>query len=110
MDPVCHFFDTNIWNILIFQIRLSSSITDDVDEDPTGAKALWDRGLLNGASQKADFISNFHVGEICMSLQVQTNISTIIVYCIHDHSYSNVSVDANFSETVYYIDSALQLK
>lgn len=55
-------------------IRLSSSITDDVDEDPTGAKALWDRGLLNGASQKADFIANFHVGEICMSLQRATLI------------------------------------
>lgn len=57
--------------MLIFpQIRLSQNITDDVDEDPTGNKALWDRGLLNGASQKADFIANFHIGEVCMSLQV----------------------------------------
>lgn len=52
------------------QIRLPSWATDDVDEDPTGNKALWDRGLLNGASQKADFVASFHVGEICMSLQV----------------------------------------
>ena len=28
------------------------SVSDDVDEDPTGNKALWDRGRLNGASQK----------------------------------------------------------
>ncbi|KAL0270480.1 UNVERIFIED_CONTAM: hypothetical protein PYX00_007877 [Menopon gallinae] len=55
-------------------IRLSSIITDDVDEDPTGNKALWDRGLLNGASQKADVLANFHVGEICMSLQKATLI------------------------------------
>jgi splicing factor 3B subunit 3 len=52
------------------KIRLSGSVTDDVDEDPTGNKALWDRGLLNGASQKAGIVANFHVGEICMSLQV----------------------------------------
>jgi hypothetical protein len=52
------------------KVRLSGSITDDVDEDPTGNKALWDRGLLNGASQKAGIVANFHVGEICMSLQV----------------------------------------
>ena len=45
-------------------------MNDDVDEDPTGNKALWDRGLLNGAAQKANVIANFHVGEICMSLQV----------------------------------------
>jgi splicing factor 3B subunit 3 len=55
----------------LIQIRLSTNVTDDVDEDPTGNKALWDRGLLNGASQKADFIASFHVGEIVMSLQVQ---------------------------------------
>ena len=27
-------------------------MSDDVDEDPTGNKAIWDRGLLSGASQK----------------------------------------------------------
>jgi len=49
---------------------LASSISDEVDDDPTGNKSLWDRGLLNGASQKADFIVNFHIGEICTSIQV----------------------------------------
>lgn len=34
------------------QVRLPEDISDDVDEDPTGNKALWDRGLLSGASQK----------------------------------------------------------
>lgn len=34
------------------QIRLPQDVTDEVDEDPTGNKALWDRGVLNGASQK----------------------------------------------------------
>lgn len=38
--------------VLFAQVRLPADITDDVDEDPTGNKALWDRGLLNGASQK----------------------------------------------------------
>ena len=33
-------------------MRLPLDTTDEVDEDPTGNKALWDRGLLNGASQK----------------------------------------------------------
>lgn len=50
-------------------LRLPHSVNDDVDEDPTGNKALWDRGLLNGASQKAENIITFHVGEIIMSLQ-----------------------------------------
>lgn len=54
--------------------RLPHSVTDDVDEDPTGTKSLWDRGLLSGASQKAENISTFHVGEIIMSLQKSTLI------------------------------------
>ena len=33
-------------------MRLPLDTSDDVDEDPTGNRALWDRGLLNGASQK----------------------------------------------------------
>ena len=55
-------------------IRLAGGMSDDVDEDPTGNKALWDRGLLNGASQKAEVICNFHVGEIVTSLQKATLI------------------------------------
>jgi len=55
-------------------IRLPSGVSDEVDEDPTGVKALWDRGLLNGASQKADIIANFHVGEVVLSLQKATLI------------------------------------
>ncbi|KAG0434968.1 hypothetical protein HPB47_018758 [Ixodes persulcatus] len=55
-------------------IRLPSSISDDVDEDPTGIKSLWDRGWLGGSSQKADVISNFHIGETVLSLQKATLI------------------------------------
>jgi len=61
---------SHVWNGCLFQIRLASNVSDDVDEDPTGNKALWDRGLLNGASQKADIAASFHIGETCMSLQV----------------------------------------
>lgn len=87
-------------NILLFyysfktffsQIRLSQNITDDVDEDPTGNKALWDRGLLNGASQKADFIANFHIGEVCMSLQVNSTVFPLnyIVVSVSDYVLSD---------------------
>lgn len=55
-------------------LRLPHSVSDDVDEDPTGTKSLWDRGLLSGASQKSENICTFHVGEIIMSLQKATLI------------------------------------
>lgn len=55
-------------------LRLPHSVTDDVDEDPTGTKSLWDRGLLSGASQKAETVCTFHVGEIIMSIQRATLI------------------------------------
>jgi len=31
-------------------------VLDEVQEDPTGVRALWDRGNLNGASQKVDIV------------------------------------------------------
>uniref|UniRef100_A0A8D3CUH8 Splicing factor 3B subunit 3 n=1 Tax=Scophthalmus maximus TaxID=52904 RepID=A0A8D3CUH8_SCOMX len=55
-------------------VRLPPNTSDDVDEDPTGNKALWDRGLLNGASQKADVVMNYHIGETVLSLQKTTLI------------------------------------
>jgi splicing factor 3B subunit 3 len=52
-------------------IRLPGSTNDNVDEDPTGTKALWDRGLLSGASQKAECICVIHIGEIPLTMQVK---------------------------------------
>eukprot|EP00038_Savillea_parva_P021739 m.35912 g.35912 ORF g.35912 m.35912 type:complete len:1203 (-) comp5341_c0_seq1:190-3798(-) len=50
-------------------VRLPEGCSDDVDEDPTGSKALWDRGLLGGASQKVQLMANYHLGETALSLQ-----------------------------------------
>lgn len=55
-------------------IRLPTAISDEIDEDPTGVKALWDRGWLGGSSQKAEVIANFHIGEVVLSLQKATLI------------------------------------
>ena len=46
-------------------VRLPHNTNDDVTEDPTGTQSLWDRGLLSGASQKADCVSVTHIGKIC---------------------------------------------
>jgi splicing factor 3B subunit 3 len=55
-------------------VRLPSNTSDDVDEDPSGTKALWDRGVLSGASNKLEVLCNFHVGEIVLSMQKATLI------------------------------------
>jgi len=49
--------------------KLPEGTNDDVDEDPTGAKTLWDRGVLNGASQKCEIVASYHLGETALSLQ-----------------------------------------
>ena len=64
-------------------IRLPQGVNDEVDDDPTGVKSLWDRGWLGGASQKAEVICNFHVGEIILSMQKTTlipGLSEALVY------------------------------
>ena len=70
-------------------VRLPGSINDNVDEDPTGTKSLWDRGLLNGASQKADCICVIHIGEIPLSLQ-KGKIS-LLLYFLENINLSNFS-------------------
>jgi splicing factor 3B subunit 3 len=55
-------------------MRLPPGTVDDVNIDPTGDKGLWDRGLLNGASQKTDLLCSFYLGETITSLQKTTLI------------------------------------
>lgn len=54
-------------NICVLQ--LPDDVNDDLDDDPTGTRSLWDRGWLGGASQKAENVATFHVGEIVTSIQ-----------------------------------------
>ena len=64
-------------------LRLPHGVNDDVDEDPTGIKSLWDRGWLGGASQKIESICNFHLGEVILSLQKTTlipGLSELLLY------------------------------
>lgn len=61
--PISSFISKYILFILISQVRLPPNTSDDVDEDPTGNKALWDRGLLNGASQKVKLSSDVYASE-----------------------------------------------
>ena len=59
-------------------VRLGQNVNDNVDDDPTGTKSLWDRGLLSGAAQKSETLCVFHIGETVLSLQVRyyTNNNT----------------------------------
>lgn len=50
-------------------LRLPGNVTEEIQEDPTGVRALWDRGNLNGASQKVEHIAQFYVGEVITSMQ-----------------------------------------
>lgn len=54
-------------NICVLQ--LPDDVNDDVDDDPTGSRSLWDRGWLGGSSQKAENVATTHIGEIVTSIQ-----------------------------------------
>jgi splicing factor 3B subunit 3 len=64
-------------------IRLPQGVNDEVDEDPTGVKSLWDRGWLGGASQKVEALASFCVGETILAMQKATlipGLSECLVY------------------------------
>jgi len=53
----------------VFISRLPASVSDEIEEDPTGAKLKIDQGYLNGAPHKLEQLINVHVGETVTSLQ-----------------------------------------
>lgn len=52
LDPSTVAVSDKFGNIVI--LRLPSNVVDDVEDDPSGNRALWDRGFLGGANQKAE--------------------------------------------------------
>ncbi|CAK9294586.1 unnamed protein product [Gordionus sp. m RMFG-2023] len=55
-------------------VRLPPSTNDNIEEDPTANRSLWERGLMNGSSQKAEELCYFYVGETVTSMQKATLI------------------------------------
>ncbi|VUZ43380.1 unnamed protein product [Hymenolepis diminuta] len=68
-------------NVIV--LRLPTDVNDNVEEDPSGTRSLWDRNALGGASQKLDMVCHFYVGEVVTRLQKATLIpggSEALVY------------------------------
>ncbi|WKX91560.1 hypothetical protein Q1695_009967 [Nippostrongylus brasiliensis] len=67
MCLICQFITPDIR--YDFQLRLPENVNEDIQEDPTALRSLWDRGVLNGASQKVDQVAVFYTGDLVTSLQ-----------------------------------------
>ncbi|KAF4620312.1 hypothetical protein D9613_000135 [Agrocybe pediades] len=52
----------------VFVNRLDPKVSDQVDEDPTGAGILHEKGILMGAPHKTKMLAHFHVGDLVTSI------------------------------------------
>lgn len=52
----------------VFVNRLDSKVSDQVDDDPTGAGILHEKGILMGAPHKTTMLCHFHVGDLVTSI------------------------------------------
>ncbi|KAI0084854.1 CPSF A subunit region-domain-containing protein [Irpex rosettiformis] len=52
----------------VFVNRLDSKVSDQVDDDPTGAGILHEKGVLAGAPHKTVLLAHYHVGDIVTSI------------------------------------------
>ncbi|KAI5479642.1 splicing factor 3B subunit 3 [Pseudohyphozyma bogoriensis] len=53
----------------IFVNRLAQNVSDEVDEDPTGASIMHEKGYLMGAPHKTGLLAHYHIGDIVTSIQ-----------------------------------------
>jgi len=52
----------------IFVNRIKHSVSEEVDDDPTGVGIMQEKGFLMGAPNKSLTLANYHVGDIVTSL------------------------------------------
>lgn len=48
---------------------MPTNVTEEVQDDPTGVRALWNAGNMNGAPQKLELLAHFYVGDMITTLQ-----------------------------------------
>ncbi|CAG8467179.1 432_t:CDS:10 [Ambispora leptoticha] len=66
-----------------FVDRLPSETSEEVDEDPTGNKIMYEKGYLMGAPHKVSLVAHYHVGDLIVSLHRTTLVAggrEILVY------------------------------
>lgn len=61
------------------QVRLPVDVTDQVDEDPSGNRAIWDRGFLNGATQKVNTLLCFVCALMCLCIFIFDEIKNTCI-------------------------------
>ena len=71
----------------VFVNRLDQKISDQIDDDPTGAGILHEKGILMGAPHKTKMLSHFHVGDIVTSIHrvslVAGGREVLLYTCLH---------------------------
>ncbi|KAH8814685.1 CPSF A subunit region-domain-containing protein [Flagelloscypha sp. PMI_526] len=71
----------------IFVNRLDSKISDQVDDDPTGAGILHEKNQYMGAPHKTKMLAHFHVGDLVTSVHKVAMVAggrDVILYtCLH---------------------------
>ena len=78
-------FGDKFGNVLVN--RLDAKISDQVDEDPTGAGILHEKGALMGAPHKTKMLAAFHVGDIVTGIHkislVAGGREVLLYTCLH---------------------------
>ncbi|KAG6836241.1 pre-mRNA-splicing factor rse1, partial [Arthromyces matolae] len=71
----------------IFVNRLDEKISEQVDDDPTGAGILHEKGILMGAPHKTKLLTHYHIGDIVTSIHkvalVAGGREVLLYTCLH---------------------------
>lgn len=71
----------------VFVNRLEQKISDQIDEDPTGAGILHEKNILMGAPHKTKMLTHFHVGDVVTSIHrvalVAGGREVLLYTCLH---------------------------
>lgn len=71
----------------VFINRLDPKISDQVDEDPTGAGVLHEKSILMGAPHKTKMLAHYHVGDVVTSIHKVSLVAggrEVLLYtCLH---------------------------
>lgn len=60
----------------IFTLRLSETISDEIDNDPTGVSVVFEKKYLNGANYRLEKLTEYHLGDVITGMEKTNMIKT----------------------------------
>ncbi|KAJ3129900.1 Splicing factor 3B subunit 3 [Nowakowskiella sp. JEL0407] len=80
-----------------FMVRLPAETSEEVDDDPSGTRIMYEKGYLGGAAHKVMHLAEFHVGDMITSIHKVSLVAGVRDIVLYTTLLGSIGIFAPFA-------------